>query len=157
MIPAVMPRLPPLKVALALPVVLVALLAGLGWLYVLRGLGWLGFGPRVHDALPLLQLAGFDVQPAARIVVAWSASGLLLALPLAWIPRAWRATLVAALALALLLVAAQASFALARNLNFGTVLWSRRPGAGPWLEGLVLAAGCAVGDLALRRRQQRQT
>lgn len=122
---------------------------------MLRGLGWLGFGPRVRDALPLLQLAGFDVQPAARVVVAWLAAGFLLALPMAWMPRGWRTLLVALLGLALLLVATQASFALTRNLNFGKVLWTRSPGAGPWVEALLLAGGCALGDLVVRRRQQR--
>src|SRR5581483_5207854 len=60
--------------ALVLPVVVVALLVGIGWLYVLRGLGWFGFGPRVHDSLPLLQLAGFDAQPLARLAVGWLAT-----------------------------------------------------------------------------------
>ena len=55
--------------------VLVGLLAGYGWLYVLRGLGWLGAGPAVGDALPLLQLAGFDGQPLLRVVVAWLLAG----------------------------------------------------------------------------------
>ena len=57
--------------------VLVGLLAGFGWLYVLRGLDWLGVGPRIADALPLLQLAGFDGQPLLRVVVAWVLAGAL--------------------------------------------------------------------------------
>jgi hypothetical protein len=126
------------------PMVLIALLAGVGWLYVFRGLGWFGFGRPVHDALPLLQLAGFDRQPLARVMVAWLLSGVMLALPLRRTPRLRRILVVASLGLALLLVASQASFALTRNLNFTHVLSSRTPGSGPWLEALMLTMGCAL-------------
>ena len=37
-----------------------------GLLYGFRGLGWFSRGPRIGDALPLLQLAGFDGQPFGR-------------------------------------------------------------------------------------------
>jgi enterochelin esterase-like enzyme len=41
----------------------------------------------------------------------------------------------------LLLLASDASFALARNLRLSDVLLNRAPGIGPWVEGLLLAAG----------------
>ncbi len=134
------------------PVVLTALLAGLGWLYVLRGLGWFDSGHLVHDALPLLQLAGFDKQPLLRVVVAWLLSGLMLAVPFWRVPRLRRVLVVTPLALALLLVASQASFALTRNLNFAHVLWSRTPGLGPWIEGAMLVLGCAIPGALARPR-----
>ena len=49
---------------------LVSVLVGAGLLYGLRGLGWLAAGPMIRDALPLLQLPGFDGQPLARVLVA---------------------------------------------------------------------------------------
>jgi hypothetical protein len=139
--------------ALTLPVIFVALLAGEGWLYALRSFGWFSSGPMVGDSLPLLQLAGFDRQPLARVVVAWLLAGVMLGLPLARVPRRWLAMSVAPVALVLLLVASQASFALTRNLRFTDVLWTRSPGLGPWLEGLLLAAGCCVPGLILARKR----
>jgi hypothetical protein len=132
-----------------LPVILVALLAGEGWVYALRSFWWFSFGPMVGDSLPLLQLAGFDRQPLARVVVAWLLAGVMLGLPLFRVPGKRRALFVAPVALALLLVASQASFALTRNLRFSDVLWTRSPGLGPWLEGLLLVVGCCLPALIL--------
>ena len=120
------------------------LLVGIGWLYVLRGLGWLGIGPRVRDALPLLQLPGFDVQPLARVAVAWLGAGALAGLALRWMPVPRRVAIAGLTAVVALLVASQASYALTRNLRFTDVLWNRRPGLGPLLEALLFAAGCAL-------------
>ena len=136
--------------ALMTLVLIAALPAGVGWLYVLRGLDWFAVGPSVHDSLPLLQLAGFDGQPLALVAVAWLAAGVMAGVVLARVPRLWRALLVGALALVLLLFASQASFALARNLRLSDVLWSRRPGTGPWVEGLLFAAGCALPGSIVR-------
>ena len=61
----------------AVPVVGVASIAGVGWTYVLRQDGLLGAGPKVSDALPLLQLAGADAQPLTRVAVAWLLAGLM--------------------------------------------------------------------------------
>jgi hypothetical protein len=124
--------------------VVLGLLTGIGWLYVLRGLGWLGAGPKVRDALPLLQLPGLDSQPLVRVLFAWVIAGALTAVPLIRVPRVRRAAVAGAVAIVLLLLASQAAFALARNLSFSDVLWSRRPGFGPLLEGLLFAAGCAL-------------
>lgn len=125
-------------------IVVVGLLAGFGWLYVLRGLGWLGLGPRIADSLPLLQLAGFDGQPALRVVVAWVLAGALAGVALRGVPAARRVALTAILGLALLLTGSQAAYALTRNLPFTSVLFSRAPGFGPVLEGLAFAAGSVL-------------
>ena len=138
---------------LTLPVILVALLAGEGWLYALRSFGWFSSGPMVGDSLPLLQLAGFDRQPLARVVVGWLLAGVMLGIPLSRVARRGQALFVALIALVLLLVASQASFALTRNLRFSDVLWTRSPGLGPWLEGLLLAAGCCLPGLIPARKR----
>ncbi len=139
--------------AAALPILLAALLSGLGWLYVLRGLGWLNAGPSVGDSLPLLQLAGFDAQPLARVLIAWATAGLLTGIALHRLGRLPRGVLAGALGVALLLFASQASFALARNFRLSQVLFQRAPGAGPWLEGLVFGAACALPRSGRGRRR----
>jgi hypothetical protein len=137
------------RALLAVLVIVVAVVAGIGWLYALRGLGWFDAGPRIPDSLPLLQLAGFDAQPLARLLVAWLPCGALAgALLLQRRPSPWRAMLTLMLSLPLLLLAAQLSFALARNLRVDQVLWSHWPGLGPWLEGLLLAAGSLVPGIS---------
>jgi hypothetical protein len=134
-----------LAAAGGVPVAVVAgLSSGLGATYALRGFGLFGFGPGVGDSLPLLQLAGFDVQPVARVLVAWALAGAAVGVALGRIRRPWRAALVAVLAVPVLLIASQASYALTRNLRFDEVLWNRPPGAGPWIEGVVLALAAAL-------------
>lgn len=127
--------------------VLVAVLTGAGLLYGLRGLGWFAAGPRLGDALPLLQLAGFDGQPLARIAVAWLLAGAVVGLTLIRLGPLPRVVIAAGLGLLLLLFASEASFALARNLQLSAVLASRVPGDGAWLEGLLLAVGAALPQL----------
>ena len=130
---------------LATPLVMVGgMLAGTGWLYLLRGLHWLGFGPRVGDALPLLQLAGFDGQPLARIVVAWLLAGALTGGILVGLAPGRRLVVAGILGLVLVLFAAQAAYALTRNLRLTDVLFSHSPGAGPVLEALLFAIGCSL-------------
>jgi drug/metabolite transporter (DMT)-like permease len=123
---------------------LIAVLAGTGLLYGLRGLGWLTAGPRLHDALPLLQLAGTDGQPLVRVAAAWLLAGVVLGLGLIRIKPPARTVIVAGLGLVLLLFASEASFAVARNLRLSSVLTDRVPGIGPWVEGLLLAAGATL-------------
>jgi hypothetical protein len=140
---------------LAIPVVMVGgMLAGDGWLYLLRSLNWLGFGPRVGDALPLLQLAGFDGQPLARIVVAWLLAGALTGGILVELSPQRRFLVAGILGLALVLFAAQAAYALTRNLRLADVLLTHSPGVGPVLEALLFAIGCSL-PRALPHRQQR--
>lgn len=143
------------RAAAGFGLVFAGLLVGAGWLYVLRGLHWLGIGPRVSDALPLLQLAGFDGQPLLRVLVAWALAGVPVGV--AWVRLArWQRALPAlALGLALLLVGSQAAYALARNLPFTHVLFSRTPGLGPVLEALAFAGGCALARPLTDRERAR--
>jgi hypothetical protein len=134
--------------------VVVGLVIGFGWTYVFRGFGWLSFGPRVGDALPLLQLAGFDAQPLARVFLAWLLAGAVVGVALGRMPAPRRTVLALALAVPALLVASQAANAVARNLRFDDVLWHRRPGIGPWVEGLLLAVGCALAGRISRSRHR---
>jgi hypothetical protein len=128
--------------AVAVVIVVAGLLAGTGWLYVLRGLHWLTLGPRVSDALPLLQLAAADGQPLARVIVAWVVAGALTGVALGELTPRRRAALALVVALAGLLLASQASYALARNSAFSSTVFSRTPGLGPVLEAFAFALGC---------------
>jgi hypothetical protein len=123
-------------------VVLAGLVVGTGWLYVLRGLHWLAIGPRVGDSLPLLQLAAFDGQPLLRVLVAWLLAGALTGVALSATPPWRRVAPALALALIALLFAAQASYALTRNLSLSATVFSHGPGAGPVLEAIAFAVGC---------------
>jgi hypothetical protein len=133
--------------AAALVCLVLSLLAGVGLLYAFRGAGWFAAGPRIPDALPLLQLAGFDGQPLVRVLVAWAAAGLVLGFFLARTRPAPRLLAVALFGLLLLLVASDASSALAHNTRFSQVLNDRVPPPGPWLEAGVLALACALPGL----------
>ncbi len=133
----------------------VCLLAGIGLLYVLRGIGWFALGPHISDSLPLLQLAGFDGQPIARVAAAWLPIGVVFGLAL---PRVRPLVLAAGSAVAgalLLIAASNASYALADNLRLTAVLWHRLPPPGPWLEALLFAAGAALPQLVRRLRSRR--
>jgi enterochelin esterase-like enzyme len=129
---------------LAAVAVVAAVLAGVGWLYALRGFGWFAVGTHIGDALPLLQLAGTDAQPLLRIALAWIGAGLVAGLALRRVARPWRVLIAGGAALIILLLAAQASYALARNLNFAHILWSRSPGLGPWVEAVLFAASSCL-------------
>ncbi len=122
----------------------IAVLTGTGLLYGLRGLGAFDLGPRIPDALPLLQLAGFDGQPVLRVAVAWLAAGLVLGLPVCRIAPLRRFAVALIVSAPLVLFASDASFALAGNLRLTDVLLHRAPPLGPWIEVILLAAGCAL-------------
>ena len=117
---------------------------GLGLLYTARGLHGLAIGPSVPDALPLLQLAGFAGQPLLATLVTGLAAGGLLGVVLTRVARLRRVIFVAILAPLLMVVLSDASYAVARNVSLNLVLLYRAPGLGPWLEGLLLAAGCVI-------------
>ena len=123
---------------------LLCLLAGTGLLYGLRGLGWFGVGARIRDSLPLLQLAGFDGQPLARVAAAWLPAGMVFGIALIRLKPLRRTAIAGMLGLLVLLFASDAAFALARNLPLGQVLSDRAPGFGPWLEALLFAAGSVL-------------
>ena len=133
--------------------VLVCSLAGVGLLYALRTLHWLTIGPRIPDSLPLLQLAGFDAQPLGRVICAWLAAGIVLGLALIRVSPMRRFLLTGLLGALALLLASDASYALAHNLRLDTVLLNRSPALGAWVECLLLAAGSALPrrTAALRR------
>jgi hypothetical protein len=138
---------------LTVTMVVVGLLGGLGWCYALRTEGWFAVGPRISDSLPLLQLAQFDAQPLLRVVVSWLASGAIAGLLMARVPRPTRLLLAGALGAVLLAVDAQASYALTRNLRFGSIFWTHAPGLGPWLATALFALACALpGSRRLVRR-----
>jgi hypothetical protein len=124
--------------------VLIGVLTGLGWLYLLRHAGWLSAGPKVGDSLPLLQLAGLDGEPLLAVLVAWILAGALTGLLTVRLSPGRRVLAAGFIALVLVLLASQASFALTRNLRFGDVLLHRTPGIGPWLEALVFALACGL-------------
>jgi hypothetical protein len=140
-------------------IIVVGLLAGTGWLYVLRGLHWLDVGPRIGDSLPLLQLATFDGQPLLRVLVAWVLAGALTGVALSeTLPRR-RVLPALAVALVVLLLAAQESYAVTRNLTFSATVFSHSPGVGPVLEAVAFALGCWLprrlddGERARSRRR----
>jgi hypothetical protein len=128
--------------AAALMIMIVGLSAGIGWLYVLRGRRWLDVGPRVADSLPLLQLARSDGQPLLRVLVAWALAGVLTGTALRETRPVRRVALALGVGLIVLLLAAQASYALTRNVSFSGTVLSHAPGLGPVLEAVAFAAGC---------------
>jgi hypothetical protein len=134
-------------------VVTAGLLAGTGWLYVLRGLHWFRVGPRVSDSLPLLQLAAADGQPLLRVLVAWLLAGLLAGVALVQTPPRRRAASALVIGLIVLLIDSQASYALARNVNFGDIALSHAPGTGPVLEAMAFALGCWLPRPSHRRER----
>lgn len=134
--------------------VIIAQLSGYGWLYVLRGRHWLAGAPGISDALPLLQLAGFDVQPLPRVLVAWLLAGLLAGIILLGRPPLPRAVGVGVLGLLFLLLASQAAYALARNLRFDHVLFGHLPGAGSLIEAAAMAIGSYLPGGVVGRGQR---
>jgi len=136
-------------------VVLIAgLLAGTGWLYVLRGLHWLRLGPRIADSLPLLQLAASDGQPLLRVLVAWILAGAFTGVALMEVAPLRRLAVALGVALVVLLLASQASYALARNVAFSATVFSRAPGLGPVIEACAFALGCALPRAADRGQRE---
>jgi hypothetical protein len=138
-----------------LVIVLASLVIGYGWLYALRGMGLFRVGPRIGDALPLLQLAGTDGQPLLRLAVAWLLAGLIAGVALMRVRPLPRAAVAGAVTLVVLLLGSQAGYALARNLRFSDVVFTRGPGPGPWLEAVVFTLGCALPRRLSRRRHRR--
>jgi hypothetical protein len=128
----------------AIASLLVSVLVGAGLLYGLRGLGWLAAGPGIRDALPLLQLPGFDGQPLARVLVAFLAGGAVFGATLIRTAPTRRAAVAGVAGLLVLLVASDAAFAVTHNLRFGPILWQRAPTIGCWVQALALAIGAAI-------------
>lgn len=133
-----------------------AVVAGTGLLYGLRGFGWLAIGPRIRDALPLLQLAGFDAQPLARVAAAWMLAGAAFGVMLSRLRLRSRVIAAAGLGLPLLLLASDCSYAVARNMRMSEVLAGRVPGWGAWAEAALLAAGAALAHRGWSLRMPRE-
>jgi hypothetical protein len=139
----------------AVLLLLLSLLAGVGLLYVLRGLRWFAVGPRIEDSLPLLQLAGFDGQPLGRVAAAWLPAGMIFGLALVRVKSLPVIIVAGGLGVPVLLLASDAAFALAHNLRMSHVLLHRVPPFGPWLEGLLFAAGIALSRRIASLQQAR--
>ena len=128
-------------------VLLVSTLAGLGLLYGLRALG--PVGPRIGDALPLLALAHNDGQSLLLVAIAFLAAGAVFGYAMRRGDPVRRGLAALAPVLLVLLLASDASYALAHNLRLTGVLSDRSPGLGPWVEGLLFAAGAAISAVRL--------
>jgi hypothetical protein len=140
--------------AAALVALVAALLAATGLLYGLRGLGWFGGTPKIANALPLLQLAGRDAQPLSRVIVASVLGGVAFGMLTHRIRPLPRAMFAVVLGLILLLLASDASLALARNDRLSDVLTTTMPGLGSWLEAGLFALGAALpGSRGVRTPQ----
>ena len=128
----------------AVAALMLSVLVGAGLLYGLRGLGWLAAGPRISDTLPLLQLAGFDGQPLARVAIAFLAAGAVFGAVLIRTPPLRRGAVAGLAGLLLLVLASDVSFALTHNLRLSPVVWHRAPTVGCWLEAAAFAIGAAI-------------
>ncbi len=128
----------------AIASLLVSVLVGAGLLYGLRGLGWLAAGPGIRDALPLLQLPGFDGQPLARVLVAFLAAGAVFGAALIRTAPTRRAAVAGVAGLVVLLMVSDAAFAVTHNLRFEPILWHRTPTIGCLVEAVALAIGAAI-------------
>ena len=127
-----------------LVVLLTSCVSMLGWIYVLRQLNLFSIGLPVGDSLPLLQLAGFDGQSLARVLIAAALTGAVAGVALARTERRTRLMVVGTASLLILLLDSDISYALAHNLRLGQVLLARSPGFGPWLEAFVLTAASLI-------------
>jgi len=103
------------KVAVA-PALVAIGLAATGWLYEIRGGGMPG--PRMHQALPLDELAKHAAAPLLSFVLVWSVAALLLACVARWarIERLTGALVLAIGTIALLYVSTGTSFAITRQI-----------------------------------------
>ena len=94
-----------------------ALFAGVGILYLIRH-GGLGFGAKIHNALPLEQLAGQDSQPLSHMAIAWVPAGFVAGLAFFSLTRFGvlaRTAVLTALAAVSLLLAGAVSDSIAVN------------------------------------------
>jgi hypothetical protein len=121
--------------------------AGIGWLYLLRHAGSLSAGPRIDEALPLQRLAGGDVQPLARLVVAWVPAGVISGLILTaagFRRRAPRAALMFVTTLVLLLALGAAADAVTASESLQDHLGAQPQRAATWLAAALVALGAAL-------------
>jgi hypothetical protein len=137
------------RTALGVAIAAIAVVAGVGWLYLLRDAGLLSLGPRVHDALPLQQLAGDDGQPLLRMAGAWLPTGAAAAAALARLRVGHPAAVVTATGLLMLVLTGAASDAVVSSERLLSDLLPQSTRAGVWVALVLLTVGAA---LAGRRR-----
>jgi hypothetical protein len=130
-----------------------ALIAGAGILYLIRGAA-LGFGPAVHGALPLEQLAGRDAQPLSHMAIAWVPAGLAAGLALVSLTKLGKVTrtvLLAALAAVTLLLAGALADSIAVNDPLSPHITPQLTRAGTWIAVALFAGGSLAASLIPRR------
>jgi len=126
-----------------------ALFAAVGTLYLIRHAG-LGFGPTVHAALPLEQLAGQDSQPFFHLVIAWVPAGFVAGLALVLLTRLGvmaRTASLAVLAAVTLLLAGALSDSIAVNDPLSPHLAPQLGHGGTWVAVVLFALGSGAAGL----------
>lgn len=138
-------------------VVVLAAPSALGLLYLLRAHDGPVAGPLLRGALPLQQLAGGDVQPLSRVVIAFGAAGLAAGVALGLLTRTRPlvlALLTGVLGWTLLFLTGAASDAIANAYRFGARLQPQLTHRGLWVEAGTLTAAVLLGGWLARRAQQ---
>ena len=128
---------------------LAALFAGIGILYLIRDSG-LGFGTKVHDALPLEQLAGKDAQPLSHLVIAWVPAGFVAGLALLSLTKLGavaRTVSLTFLSAITLLLAGAISDSIQVNDPLSPHLSPQLHRGGTWLAVALFALGSAAAAL----------
>lgn len=135
-----------------------ALFAGVGILYLIRH-GGLGFGAKIHNALPLEQLAGQDSQPFSHMVIAWIPAGFVAGLAFFSMTRFGvlaRTAVLTALAAVSLLLAGAVSDSIAVNDRLSPHLSPQLGHGGTWTAVILFAIGSVAAGLLPRRGLSRR-
>ncbi len=134
----------PLRGIAAYLLAIAALFAGIGVLFLIRRAGFLAIGPRVHDALPLQQLAGTDAQPLMHMVIAWVPAGFAAGVALMALTRlgaAARVISLTVLAAAVLLFAGGLSDSISVNDPLSPHLAPQLHRDGTWIAVALFGLG----------------
>jgi hypothetical protein len=134
---------------------LAALFAGIGILYLIHQTGALGLGPRVHDALPLEQLAGKDSQPLFHLLIAWVPAGFVAGVALIALTRfgaVARTASLTVLAALIMLLAGAISDSVAVNDPLSPHLAPQLSRGGTWIAVALFALGSLCAGLLPPRR-----
>jgi hypothetical protein len=132
-----------------------ALFAGVGILYLIRD-GGLGFGAKIHNALPLEQLAGQDSQPFSHMAIAWIPAGFVAGLAFFSLTRFGvlaRTAVLTALAAVSLLLAGAVSDSIAVNDPLSPHLASQLTRGATWIAVALFALGSLCAGLLPPRRR----
>ena len=136
-----------------------ALFAGVGILYLIRH-GGLGFGAKIHNALPLEQLAGQDSQPFSHMVIAWVPAGFVAGLAFFSLTRFGvlaRTAVLTALAAVSLLLAGAVSDSIAVNDPLSPHLVPQLTRGATWIAVALFALGSLCAGLLPPRRRDAAT